>query len=180
MVINLGDFYLRAVEKKDLEWLRALRSDESTWSQLGTIAFIYEATQEKWFEDLSQRKDAEYLVLGRDKQNLGIVRLTEIDKTNRSMCVGGDILSHFRNKGYSKEMYKLIFKLGFDVMGMHRLWLLVLATNEKALHVYKSVGFKQEGLQREAIFRNGKFTDYLMMSILDREYTKYQQMLDSS
>ncbi len=173
MVINSGDFYLKTVEKKDLEWLRHLRSDESTWSQLGTVTFIYEATQEKWFDNLSKREDREYLVFASDKQNLGIVRLTEIDKTNGSMCVGGDILPEFRGKEFSKEMYKLIFKLGFDVMGMHRLWLLVLVTNEKALHVYKSVGFKREGLQREAILRNGKFTDYLMMSILDREYFKH-------
>lgn len=170
MMINLDDYSLRPIEKKDLEWVRQLRNDESTWSQLGTFAFIYEATQKNWFDNLNNKKDKEYLIFAQGKEKLGLVRLTEIDKTNRSMCVGGDIIPEFRGKGLSKIMYKLIFKLGFDTLGMNRLWLLVLESNEKAIHVYKTMGFIAEGKQREAIFRNGKFLDYIMMSILTTEY----------
>lgn len=171
-MINLGDFSLRTIQESDLEWIRALRSNESTWSNLGTFAFIYDLTQKSWFESLENKKSAEYLVYCKKNKNIGIVRLTDIDKINRSMCVGGDILPSVRGKGYAKNMYQLIFKLGFEEMGMHRLWLFVLDTNERAKHIYADVGFKVEGSQREAIFRAGKFHDYTMMSILEKEYFK--------
>lgn len=169
-MINIDNYLLRPVEKKDLEWIRKLRNDESTWSQLGTFTFIYEATQKNWFENLNKTENKEYLVFAKGRKNLGLVRLTEIDKANRSMCVGGDILPKFRGKGLSKIMYKLIFKLGFDVLGMNRLWLLVLETNKIAINAYRSIGFVEEGRQRQAIFRNGDFIDYVLMSILANEY----------
>lgn len=171
-MINLDNYSLRPIEKNDLEWIRQLRNDESTWSQLGTVTFIYEATQKLWFDALSKRRNQEYLIFTKDKKKLGIVRLTEIDKINSSMCVGGDIVPELRGKGLSKIMYKLIFKLGFDTLGMNRLWLMVLETNEKAIHIYKKIGFVEEGKQRQAIIRNGKYLDYLMMSILSKEYYK--------
>lgn len=178
-MITLNHFKLRPIEGSDLDWIRVLRNNESTWSQLGTFIFLYEVTQKDWFENLKHREDREYLVFTLKNKPLGIVRLTEIDKTNRSMCVGGDIIPRYRGKGYAYPMYQLIFKLAFDVLGMNRLWLLVLETNKRAIHIYKKLGFKNEGRQREAIYRNGRFNDYIMMSILAREYYYGKKKLPS-
>ncbi|OGD86898.1 hypothetical protein A2164_01015 [Candidatus Curtissbacteria bacterium RBG_13_35_7] len=173
--VNLNGYSLRPIEEKDLEWIRKLRNDESTWSQLGTFKFIYEVTQKNWFKDLKKRDDSEYLVFCNSKSNLGLVRLTEIDRGNRSMCVGGDIILEKRGKGLSKIMYRLIFKVGFDLLGMNRLWLNVLETNKKAIYIYKKNGFRGEGILREAIYRNGKFYNYFLMSILAKEYYQDNQ-----
>ncbi len=169
-MITQNNYWLRAVEEDDLTWMKELRNDESTWSQLGNFVFLNEARQKQWFEKINISDKVEYLVFGFKATNLGIVRLTEIDRINRSMCVGGDILPQHRGKKHALPMYELIQKLGFDVWGMNRLWLLVLATNEVAVHVYKKVGFKEEGVQRLAILKDGKFVDYVMMSILNDEY----------
>jgi RimJ/RimL family protein N-acetyltransferase len=55
---------------------------------------------------------------------------------------------------------------------MNRLWLLVLENNKVALSLYRKAGFVEEGRQRKAIFRDGRYLDYLMMSILRSEYEK--------
>jgi len=39
-----------------------------------------------------------------------------------------------------------------------------------AKRLYEKVGFKEEGIMREAIFRNGVYHDYVVMSILEDEY----------
>ena len=171
-MIKLDNYYLRSIEEDDLSWMKDLRNDESTWSNLGNFAPLNDYKQKKWFESLNSRDDAQYFVFGQDKENLGIVRITDIDRANRSMCVGGDILPDHRGKGHAKQMYKLIFKLGFDIWGLHRLWLMVLATNKVGIHVYQKMGFIEEGKQRQSIFKDGKFIDYVMMSILEDEYRK--------
>ena len=55
---------------------------------------------------------------------------------------------------------------------MNRLWLSVLEYNLRAINLYKKIGFTQEGVSREAIFKNGKFENYVMMSLLksDEKY----------
>ena len=99
-----------------------------------------------------------------------MIRLSAIDFVNRSMCVGGDIAEEFAGQGHGKIMYEMIFKLGFDTWGMNRLWLSVLESNNRAINLYKKMGFIDEGVQRKAIYKDGKYLDYLNMSILKDEY----------
>ena len=53
---------------------------------------------------------------------------------------------------------------------MNRLWLLVLENNEPAKNLYKKMGFVNECVQRQAIFKEGQYHDYIMMSLLRGEY----------
>jgi RimJ/RimL family protein N-acetyltransferase len=67
-------------------------------------------------------------------------------------------------------MYKMIFDLCFNQYNINRLWLFVLDYNKIAISLYKKLGFIEEGKQRKAIFRNGNYHDYIMMSLLKTEY----------
>jgi RimJ/RimL family protein N-acetyltransferase len=40
------------------------------------------------------------------------------------------------------------------------------------LKFWESIGFKKEGIQREGYFHNGKYSDFIMMSLLEDEYRK--------
>jgi RimJ/RimL family protein N-acetyltransferase len=45
-----------------------------------------------------------------------------------------------------------------------------MENNTIAINLYTKMGFCLEGTQRQAIFRDGKYVNYLMMSILKEEY----------
>lgn len=49
---------------------------------------------------------------------------------------------------------------------MHRIYLTVLENNKNAYNLYKKIGFKEDGVLRDAIFKNGKYCNLIMMSIL--------------
>jgi RimJ/RimL family protein N-acetyltransferase len=46
---------------------------------------------------------------------------------------------------------------------------MVLSFNDIALDLYMKMGFIEEGVQRQAIYRNGQYIDYIMMSLLKDE-----------
>ena len=162
---------LRVVEEADIERIRQLRNDPSTWIYLTDITLLDEGTQRSWYRSLSERRDRKYFVLGDSQHNfLGIIRFDEIDYTNRSMRVGCDIVREWRGQGYGSKAFLLIKKYCFDYLNMHRLWLAVLETNLVAIHLYEKHGFKVEGRYREAIFRDGCYHDYIIMSFLEEEY----------
>lgn len=73
-------------------------------------------------------------------------------------------------RGHGRKVLQLLLKKIFDEFGAHRLWLDVFEFNLRAQHVYRSLGFQQDGTFREAIFRDGKYHSLLLISILDREY----------
>jgi UDP-4-amino-4,6-dideoxy-N-acetyl-beta-L-altrosamine N-acetyltransferase len=162
---------MRPIEEPDLEKMVRLRGIPQIWMNLGTVEMIGMREQKQWFDRLFTNPRARYFVLcTNDIDFVGIVRMDEIDFINRSMRIGGDILPEYQGKGYGKRMFQLLKKYCFDYLNMHRIWLLVLKTNDVALSLYRSAGFIEEGFQRQAIYRDGNYVDYIMMSLLKSEY----------
>ena len=50
--------------------------------------------------------------------------------------------------------------------------LVLSVLNKNALKFWKSLGFKKEGVERNAHFYDNKYSDGIMMSILENEYRK--------
>jgi RimJ/RimL family protein N-acetyltransferase len=59
----------------------------------------------------------------------------------------------------------------FYELNLHRISLKVYSMNEKAIHLYKKLGFKEEGVSREVLFREGKWHDLIHMGVLSGEYS---------
>lgn len=167
-----GLYYLRPIEEADLQWLAALRNDKETWPFLGTLNFTNLPKQKAWLEKSSLDSKQMNLLFCETLtgKNLGFVRIDELDPINGNVRVGGDIHPDFRGKGLAKEMYKLIFDLAFNQLRLHRVWLLVACFNTKAQALYKKMGMREEGKYREALYRDGQYFDYVVMSILKGEF----------
>jgi UDP-4-amino-4,6-dideoxy-N-acetyl-beta-L-altrosamine N-acetyltransferase len=163
--------YMRPVEEKDLEKIRKIRNDPSTWMNLTHINLINVDDQKKWFASLSKQRTSKrfYTVCKGKEQLVGIVRMDEFDWVNRNVRVGCDVAKHLRGKGYGTQIMQMVMEYCFNYLNMHRLWLLVLENNVRAQTVYKKVGFKTEGRYRQAVYRNGQYYDYVLMSLLKGE-----------
>ena len=164
---------IRTVENGDLEKMRVLRNDSSTWTMLECIDFLDAEAQRQWFEKVRLASDRRYYILCDDQNDfIGIVRTDQIDRVNRSIRIGVDIVPELRGQGFGGKAFTLLKKFCFDYLNMHRVWLAVIETNEVAIKLYKKQGFKEEGCYRSAIFRDGKYRDYIIMSILEAEYQR--------
>ena len=91
-----------------------------------------------------------------------------IDRTAEYAIFIGDTREH--GKGYSKEATALTLEHGFKELGLNRIWLKVHEDNVPAIQLYKRFHFKTEGILRESIFRNHRFKNELLMSLLQEEY----------
>jgi RimJ/RimL family protein N-acetyltransferase len=180
-MIIFEDVGIRPIERKDLESIRRIRNDESTFMQLTDARLITPAGQQAWFDALGTAKDRAFFAvvkLERDPDHpimsegslIGMIRTSEIDVTNRSICVGADVAPEWRGKGYGTKIYRALLKYLFSDLAYHRIFLLVLETNAVGRRLYENMGFKVEGVQRKAIWRDGCWRDYVSMSLLDDEY----------
>lgn len=164
---------IKPLLRRHLEILRILRNDESTAYYLTSVLPINEHMQESWFKKQSLDDSKIYFAIEDKKKDfIGVVRCDEWDKINRSIRIGLDIIPEKRRQGYAHESYKLLFSYLFENLGINRVWLLVADYNKNAIKLYKKLGFIQEGAARQALYRDNKFHDYLMMSILKKEYEK--------
>jgi RimJ/RimL family protein N-acetyltransferase len=168
-----GNLCLRPVVAGDLDRVRDLRNDGSTWIHLTDPRAVSPSDQAAWFEGVGSKSGKFYFVVFDDLHPfVGIVRLDEYDPQNRSIRVGADVVPDLRGQGYGKAIYEAVQKYCFDMLNCHRIWLLVLDTNVVAKRLYGLMGFVREGIMRQAIFREGQYVDYHVMSILEDEYRK--------
>ncbi|WIY04611.1 GNAT family protein [Amycolatopsis mongoliensis] len=72
--------------------------------------------------------------------------------------------------GYGTEALRLMCRYGFNSMRLHMITLWVVAENERARHVYRKVGFSEDGRHREAfVGADGDRYDMILMSMLKGE-----------
>jgi RimJ/RimL family protein N-acetyltransferase len=74
--------------------------------------------------------------------------------------------------GYGRAVLRQVKALAFDVYGAHRLWLDTFVDNARALHLYASEGFVEEGVMRESARRADGYASQVLMSILEHEYRR--------
>ena len=63
-------------------------------------------------------------------------------------------------------------KYGFEEINLHRLWAEVFSIAKKNLSLIKKLGFVKEGIFREKLWREGKWWNSEIYSILSSEYKK--------
>ncbi|GAA2626872.1 GNAT family N-acetyltransferase [Paractinoplanes durhamensis] len=119
----------------------------------------------------NQGTDAGFIVVTRDGGTmLGHVSLWGADVHNRTATFAIIIGPPHQGQGYGGEATRLMVRYGFTELNLHRIQLSVLGYNERALHTYAKAGFTDEGRDREAVFRGGRWHDQVRMGILDHEW----------
>jgi len=111
------------------------------------------------------------------EKNEGLNLVAEVDGkviANSTLEKGKGITSHvgeigiivmkgYRNIGVGTEMLKTLIIQG-KKMDLKMLFLGVFSTNKLAYHVYEKVGFKETGRRPKFFYKNGKYTDNVIMA----------------
>jgi RimJ/RimL family protein N-acetyltransferase len=105
-----------------------------------------------------------------DGVHIGNVSLRQASPEDRSAELGitiGD--KRYWDRGYGSDAMYVTCRFGFQHMNLHRIGLDVFDDNPRAMRVYERLGFVHEGRKRDADFRDGKYRDKVMMSLLEDE-----------
>ena len=74
------------------------------------------------------------------------------------------------SKGYGREAVTLLLNYAFGEIDLHRVGLTVFAANDRAVALYRKLGFVEEGRWRQLLRRDGVDQDVLLMGILRHEW----------
>jgi diamine N-acetyltransferase len=74
--------------------------------------------------------------------------------------------------GHGQAVMALVLHKAFHELNAHRVWLDVIEGNSRAIHVYRKLGFVEEGRFREAALRKDGWKDLLIFGILRQEWVK--------
>lgn len=176
MPIVIGErIILREYRKTDLEYIREWVNDPEVVDNLSD-AFVYphSLTQtENWLTAKIEGKgDKGFVIAYKGSEDyIGQIDLVKIDWRNRVAEMGIVIgAAKNRGRGFGSEAIRLLQQFAFETLNLNKIELTVHDYNKWAKRCYQKCGFSEEGRLREHFYRQGKYTDTLLMGILRREY----------
>jgi RimJ/RimL family protein N-acetyltransferase len=171
--VKLGPVKREYIESY-LKWL----NDPDLTQYLSGFLPLTRMKEEDWIENLKNRNDTiVFGILLLDENSgeklIGNCGLHEIDWKNRVAEVGIMIgEKELHGKGYGTEAMEIILEYGFETVNLNRIQLHVYDFNIRAIKSYNKIGFIEEGRMRQAQFKNGKYHDMILMSMLHEEWVK--------
>lgn len=169
---------LRAAEREDIARFVNWINDPEVCQFLLMRLPMSQVQEERWFEhNLQQPAEEQVLVIetrdGSGWQTIGNTALMNVNWVTRSAEIGIMIgEKSCWNHGYGRETMRMMLKHGFETLNLNRMYLYVFADNVRGIKAYEHAGFKLEGRLRQAEYKDGKYTDLLVMSVLREEWQK--------
>jgi len=134
----------------------------SSWSEV-----------EKWFKTPLSSDDFVMLVIERnsDGRVLGFVAYYTTHPILKLLEIGFQVFSQEdRGKGYATEAVNLLLKFLFSSKNVERIQATTHVENLSSQKVLEKNGFKREGELRCSLYRNGKYHNTYIYSILRSEW----------
>lgn len=154
----------REMTKDDLSFLVEVRNE--CREMLHDNSTFVLADAQEWFDRLRPR----FYIIERNSVAVGYFRTSNWDEKNKHLYVGCDLHATSRGQGLAQIAYASFLHFLFDEIGMNKVSLEVLEHNDRARHLYQKLGFTVEGTKRQEVWRNGRYLDSQIMSMLKSEY----------
>lgn len=163
---------LRAWERSDLEAFTRWFNDPEVTVYLGNAyPALSHDQEERYYQNSIDEKYRYCIVLKEGNVLIGNCAFHKIESKERSAEVGIVIGEKaYWGQGYGREALKLLLEIGFEGLGLNRIWLRYLDFNARGHRCYLAAGFVEEGRLRQADFVRGQFRDVVIMSVLAEEY----------
>jgi RimJ/RimL family protein N-acetyltransferase len=154
----------------DLEYLRLLSADVAKPLSPAQIKKQYEEMD----KDAEKHNAFNFAIhLKEDDRLIGFARLYRIEWTHGtgSLQIGiGDRAD--RGKGYGTEVLHMLLRYAFDEINLYRLSASTMEYNTGAIRFFERAGFVVEVRRRQAIQRDGKRWDAVMLGLLRDEWKR--------
>lgn len=165
--------YLAQMIKDDYEKFAKWFTDMNISIGLGDAAGNYSLQNTEGFFDRHYSSQANHFSIVDLKEDrlIGFCWLKDINDVDRAtelaILIGDE---DYRGKGYGKEAMELIVDYCINILNLHNIMVVVYSHNEKAIEMYKKVGFKEFGRRRQSHFIGGRAYDEVYMDILPKDY----------
>jgi RimJ/RimL family protein N-acetyltransferase len=165
--------YLRPLEQADAPLLQPWMNDPEVARNLRRYRPLSRRDEEAFIDKVGKDEHAVAfgIAIRESDRLLGATGLHDMDFRNRHAQFGislGD--KNEWGKGYGTQATRLIVGYAFETLNLNRVWLHVYEDNRRGIHCYEKVGFKQEGVLRQDIFREGSYGNTIVMGILRAEW----------
>lgn len=166
--------YLTELDRANAEIIRAWLNDPEVHRHLlvGHVPITREEEERYYDERVSASDSYSFEIhVTADDRYIGNVSLENVSLIHRHAELGLVIGSKEDwGKGYGADAIITCLGFAFLALGLHCVCIRTDQYHDRALELYRRIGFVETGREREWIFRDGRFVDHVVFDMLDSEY----------
>jgi RimJ/RimL family protein N-acetyltransferase len=138
------------------------------WYQWGRAPGPFtEAEAASWIARMSREGESAAWVIEHEGRPVGFVNYRDLHPKGKSAEIGIGIGEPaLWGKQLGREALELEVRYLFDELGLHRIGLSVVSHNDRAIWMYKSLGFVVEGVERDGLGAADGFLDDVRMGLV--------------
>ena len=118
----------------------------------------------KWFDKRIQDEDFLVMIIAPEGEFLGHVDLKRINRLHHHAEIAIAMNQQPRGKGMGTRALKEMVQIGFDNLGLNKIYTYTRSDNIGAIKAYSKAGFQKEATLRNERFIAGSFYDFDIMS----------------
>lgn len=176
--------WVRAIEPEDYLETHKWRTSNKTWSAVvGVKRFVSLETERKWvlsaIENHENGKVLRFMICQDNNfKPIGMITANNIDHINNTCGISSMVSVDLRGKGVIGEARLQVFDYLFSQLGINRISSQILEDNIASRRAVEKFGIQQEGILRNAVFKDGKYKNLICYSMLSEEfYSLYSERL---
>lgn len=162
------DFSIRPIKPKDAAQINAIRRMPGVFENILGIPSEREKGTEDFITNLSPNSH-EFVAVTETPQGEQVIGTAGLSvnaspRLRHSGSIGIMVSKDYQNQGVGTLLMKSLLDLADNWLLLVRVELGVYTDNERAIHLYKKMGFEEEGIRRKAAIRNGTYADEIIMA----------------
>lgn len=173
--------YLRGFEEEDYININKWRHDPHIQDLVSaSFKYVPKPMEKEWVRQKMMHNTHDiYLAicLIENDEMIGYYSINNINYINRSAEGGGIIIDKKYQDGIVRhEVGILARELVFDHLNLNRYEGKCLIEHTSSRIMMEATGYKLEGIRKEAVYKNGKYHDQCVYSLLRNDYYEWREM----
>ncbi|OXB96815.1 MULTISPECIES: UDP-4-amino-4,6-dideoxy-N-acetyl-beta-L-altrosamine N-acetyltransferase [Bacillus] len=176
-MLDIGDFQLKSLEKKDLEIILKWRNTKEIRTAMYEDHEITIDEHLKWYKKLEMDDTKIARLLIYKEKPIGFVNFTKIDEMNRTCYWGfyiGDKQS-VRRAGTVLGLLALDFI--FEAKGIQKVYAEILELNRISLNFHQKLGFVENGRYVNHICKGNEYIDVIKMTLFYEQWMERKKAI---
>ncbi len=167
---------LRLPKPSDVPFLMRRLNDSAVFRPLVSRHTHFKKSEEvEWVRD--SRKSARRgeklnlaITLRETDTLIGGIGLEIRDWDNGRGWIGYWLAKPYWHRGYASEAASAVCQIAFRRLKLHRIDAAVFEFNPRSARILRRLGFRQEGIRREVLFRDGRWHREFAFGLLARDF----------
>jgi diamine N-acetyltransferase len=160
---------LRPISINDTDFILELRNNIDDSLSFFSDYPLYDFEHIKWLN--KKEKDID-MIIEYKSSKVGRIRISNIDYRNRKCEFGIHIHKDYRGKGIAYKASQMLLEYVFNKLPIRKVYLHTLEDNKAAVKFFRKLGFKEEGIFIDEIYKDGKWRNMIRMAIFNPQPNK--------